>query len=151
MRAAIGRETACLFCQQCKTVWVEATFLLSHLVVVHQGGEVATGAIQRIKRLQRDTRGREVMFRFTDTDQQFTFDFYRCSYCSTEDCASYTDLFVHTSTAHNTNVLKCNIFQNMFLNYGSLISHVCYGPPTGTAAKPFFPPALPDVHRKSQH
>ena len=36
LRAAVDREGDCLFCQQCRTVVVEATFLLSHLVVAHQ-------------------------------------------------------------------------------------------------------------------
>ena len=138
LRAVIDRQTSCLFCQQCKTVWVEATFLLSHLVVVHQGGEDTTAAIHRIKRLQRDTRGREVMFRYTDTEETFSFDFYRCSYCSTTDCKTYTELFAHTAAVHSTKVLTCNICQNIFLNYGSLISHVCCGPPTSTAAKARF-------------
>ena len=57
LRAAVDKEAGCLFCQQCRIVWVEATFLLSHMVVVHQAGDTTNLAIQRIKRLQRETKG----------------------------------------------------------------------------------------------
>merc|ERR1712142_1203387 len=137
LRVAVGKQVDCLFCQQCHTVWVEAAFLLSHMVVVHSGGEREQEVIGTIKKYLRETRGKEVVFRFQDTEQ-FSLDYYRCSYCSTTTCNSYTDLFTHTASSHSTKVLTCNICQNIFLNYGSLISHVCSGPPTTTTAKARF-------------
>ena len=139
LRAAVDSEAGCLFCQQCRIVWVEATFLLSHMVVVHQAGDATNLAIQRIKRLQRETRGaREVMFRYCDVEETFEHSIYRCSYCSTSECKSYETLESHTANAHKAKVLTCNICQNNFLNYGSLISHVCSGPPTATTARARF-------------
>lgn len=35
-------------------------------------------------------------------------------------------------------VLTCNLCENVFLNYGSFVSHVCYGPSPGTAHKAKF-------------
>ena len=136
LRVTVAAHQDCLFCQQCRTVWVEAAFLLSHIVLVHAGGQAEQAVIAAIKRFGRDTRGKEVMFRYQS--EHFQLDCYRCSYCSTTSCTSYTDLFAHTAAAHATKVLTCNICQNIFLNYGSLISHVCCGPPTTTTAKARF-------------
>ena len=139
LRAAVDRqcEAGCLFCQQCRIVWVEATFLLSHMVVVHQAGDATNLAIQRIKRLQRETKGsREVMFRYCDTEE--TFKYYFKSDHPTSDCKSDEALESNTANAHKAKVLTCNICQNNFLNYGSLISHVCSGPPTATTARARF-------------
>lgn len=74
------------------------------------------------------------MCRYSDTEETFTFSVYHCSHCSTSDCHTYQELKEHTQTAHGKNILTCSICGNMFLNYGSLISHVCSGPPTSQAA-----------------
>ena len=89
----------------------------------HQAGEEATLAIQRIKRLQKEVRGREVMFRwverlgllsmvgllqifdyvplmvmfrYSDTEETFTFSVYHCSHCPTSACRTYQELKVNT-------------------------------------------------------
>ena len=137
LRAIVDLHRDCLFCQQCRTVWVEATFLLSHMIMAHGGGEREESIISAIKKYHKDTRGKEVMFRY-ETSPDYSLDTYSCSYCLEFTSGSYTDLFVHTATAHGAKVLTCTICQNMFLNYGSLISHVCNGPPTSTTARARF-------------
>ena len=101
-------------------------------------GEAAQTAIARIKRYLRDIRRKETIFHYLSPEEKFTTTFYRCSYCPTTDCREYVDLFRHTAEAHNTKVLTCNICQNIFLNYGSLISHLCSGPPTSSTARARF-------------
>jgi len=145
MRSLVDAFSACLFCQQCKTVGVDSQFLLSHFHIIHPGeevvrllGEQPQAAIARLKRYLRDIRRKEIIFHYLPTEQRFATSFYRCSYCPTTDCQEYADLFRHTAEAHNTKVLTCNICQNIFLNYGSLISHLCSGPPTSAAARARF-------------
>ena len=145
MRRIIDFYSSCLFCQQCKTVSVDAQFLLSHFHIIHSEdgvnnklGENAQHCISRIKRYLRDIRRKEILFNYIPPEELFVLEFYRCSYCPTTECKQYNDLFLHTDTAHNTKVLTCNICHNIFLNYGSLISHVCNGPPTSSAARARF-------------
>ena len=40
---------------------------------------------------------------------------------------TYGDLMRHLESAHGAKVLTCQLCQNIFLNYGSFKSHVCYG------------------------
>ena len=145
MRRIIDSYSSCLFCQQCKTVSVDAQFLLSHLQIIHSEdgvsnslGENVQHCIARIKRYLRDIRKKEILFNYIPAEEIFVLEFYRCSYCPTAECRQYEELFNHTAAAHNTKVLTCNICHNIFLNYGSLISHVCSGPPTSAAARARF-------------
>ena len=145
LRSVVDSFSSCLFCQQCKTVGVDAQFLLSHLHIIHPAdqvgrllGESAQPVIARIKRYLRDIRRKEIIFHYLSPEEKFTTNFYRCSYCPTTDCREYADLFRHTDEAHSTKVLTCNICQNIFLNYGSLISHLCSGPPTSSTARARF-------------
>ena len=116
LREMVDCNTDCLLCQQCKTVWVEATFLLTHMITVHQGGEFEESLIAAIKKYHKETRGKEVIFRYFE---------------------SYLDLSKYIASEPEEKVLMCNICQNMFLNYGSLISHVCSGPITAPARARF--------------
>lgn len=145
MRRVIDMYPNCLFCQQCKTVSVDAQFLLSHLHIIHSEesltnylGEDAQHCISRIKRYLRDKKEKEILFNYIAPEEIFVLEFYRCSYCPTTECQTYEDLFKHTALAHSTKVLTCNICDNIFLNYGSLISHVCSGPPTSSTARARF-------------
>jgi len=145
LRDVVEHFSSCLFCQQCRMVSVDTQFLLSHLLVVHSEHGVVEllkeepkDCITRLKRFLRDTRQKELMFRYQGDGEEFTLEYYRCSYCPTQECTSYSALFIHTAEAHNTKVLTCNICQNIFLNYGSLISHVCSGPPTTATARARF-------------
>jgi len=145
MRQVVDLFTSCLFCQQCKTVSVDAQFLLSHFHIIHSDdgvnnslGENAQHCITRIKRYLREARRKEILFNYCPPEEIFVLEFYRCSYCSTTECRHYEQLFKHTAFAHNTKVLTCNICHNIFLNYGSLISHVCSGPPTTSTARARF-------------
>ena len=145
MRRIIDKFVTCLFCQQCKTVSVDVTFLLSHFHIHHLQdgvnnimGETAQNCIQRVKKYLKDTKRREVLFNYCPREELFVLEFYRCSYCPTTECKEYSDLFKHTETVHQTKILTCNICRNIFLNYGSLISHVCTGPPTSNATRATF-------------
>lgn len=145
MRQLLDTFTSCLFCQQCKTVSVDAQFLLSHFHIIHSDngvdsflGENTQHCIARIKRHLRDIKKKEMLFNYMPPEEIFILEFYRCSYCPTSECRVYEDLFKHTAEAHNTKVLTCNICHNIFLNYGSLISHVCSGPPTSSTARARF-------------
>ena len=145
MRRIIDTYPDCLFCQQCKTVSVDAQFLLSHFHIIHSDsdinnimGENAQHCIARIKRYLRDIKKKEILFNYIPPEEIFILEFYRCSYCPTSECRVYEDLFKHTADAHQTKVLTCNICRNIFLNYGSLISHVCSGPPTSSTARARF-------------
>ena len=138
LRMLVEEHTDCLFCQQCRTVWVEATFLLTHMIQVHQADpNHQERIIEAIKKYHKETRGKEVMFRFVESSD-FVLDEYSCSYCLHVTCDSYSELFDHVSACHGAKVLTCAVCQNMFLNYGSLISHVCSGPPTATTARARF-------------
>ena len=145
MRRIIDKFIGCLFCQQCKTVSVDVSFLLSHFHIHHLQdgvnnlmGETAQNCITRIKKYLKDTRRKEVLFNYCPREELFVLEFYRCSYCPTTDCKGYTELFKHTETVHQTKILTCNICRNIFLNYGSLISHVCTGPPTSNTSRARF-------------
>ena len=145
MRRIIDKFVTCLFCQQCKTVSVDVTFLLSHFHIHHLQdgvnnimGETAQNCIQRVKKYLKDTKRKEVLFNYCPREELFVLEFYRCSYCPTTECKEYSDLFQHTETIHQTKILTCNICRNIFLNYGSLISHVCTGPPTSNATRARF-------------
>lgn len=46
----------------------------------------------------------------------------------------YSQLFSHVKKEHKTTMLTCHLCQNIFLNYGSYASHVCFGPPSSQQA-----------------
>ena len=61
----------CLFCQQAQMIQVEAIFLLSHLLILHDRqivkqflNEDAQDSIFRIKNYMKDTKIREVIFSY---------------------------------------------------------------------------------------
>ena len=58
---------------------------------------------------------------------------YACCHCRVVTRGTYGDFLAHLDTAHNAKVPTCQLCQNIFLNYGSFKSHVCYG--LGTAHK----------------
>ena len=76
--------SGCLFCQQCRLVSVDTQFLLSHLVVVHSEegvagmlGEDPRDCISRLKRFLKDTKQKELMFRYQADCEEFTVEYYR--------------------------------------------------------------------------
>nr|XP_040572394.1 LOW QUALITY PROTEIN: uncharacterized protein LOC121121511 [Lepeophtheirus salmonis] len=128
----------CLVCQQAHLVCVDSTYLLSHLFIVHDNPTVVSilkedpqKSINRMKRYLKDTKSKEIIFSYQQ-DKDLIIDFYSCSYCSTKSCSTNEDLFRHLEKEHSQKVLTCNLCQSIFLNYGSFISHVCYGPPTNS-------------------
>ncbi|CAB4067934.1 unnamed protein product [Lepeophtheirus salmonis] len=125
-------------CQQAHLVCVDSTYLLSHLFIVHDNPTVVSilkedpqKSINRMKRYLKDTKSKEIIFSYQQ-DKDLIIDFYSCSYCSTKSCSTNEDLFRHLEKEHSQKVLTCNLCQSIFLNYGSFISHVCYGPPTNS-------------------
>jgi hypothetical protein len=75
-------------------------------------------------------RVRDSIFTF-NVGEEFKFSEYRCCYCSEYTSKDYAELFAHVGEAHKSKVLTCHLCQNIFLNYGSYVSHVCFGPPSG--------------------
>ncbi len=128
----------CLFCQQTCFVSVDTMFLLNHFNVVHNQSEVREvlkedpqHCIDRIKRHLKDVRVRDSIFTY-DVVDEFKFSGYRkyrCCYCSGKVFEEYSDLFKHIDEEHKTHMLTCPLCNNIFLNYGSYASHVCFGPP----------------------
>lgn len=53
---------------------------------------------------------------------------YACCCCVQSGMETYNDLLTHLEAVHSSKVLTCQLCQNIFLNYGSFISHVCFGP-----------------------
>ena len=88
------------------------------------GGEREESIILAIRKYHKETRGKEVMFRY-DTSSDYSMDTYSCSYCLDFTSDSYMDLLLHTDTAHGGKVLTCIICQNLLLNDGPVIAHAC--------------------------
>jgi hypothetical protein len=78
-----------------------------------------------VKFLLADTRKDEFIFRY---NRDLTNITYSCCYCDLTITNNYDELFAHLNVAHNSKVLNCHLCQNIFLNYGSFVSHVCFGP-----------------------
>ena len=72
-----------------------------------------------------DTRRDEYIFRYRKTGADLN---YSCSFCSKTFEGDYDELFNHLSNDHASKVLNCHLCQSSFLNYGSFVSHVCFGP-----------------------
>ena len=131
--------SGCLFCQQAQMIQVEAIFLLSHLLILHDRqivkqflNEDAQDSIFRIKNYMKDTKIREVIFSYqssaTTNTENLTKKF-KCCYCSDQNANSYDALLQHLKRQHKKEILTCHLCTNVFLNYGSFLSHVCFGPP----------------------
>ena len=43
-------------------------------------------------------------------------------------CLTYAELFGHIEASHGSKVFTCQLCENVFINYGSYLCHVCYGP-----------------------
>ena len=133
----------CTFCQQAHHIHVDSVFLLSHLLILHDRqlinsylGEDAQDSISRIKSYIRDAKLKEVIFTFHD-DKKFDeiHRNYKCSCCPVE-VDNLSELFEHLDQNHNGQKrLVCHLCQNIFLNYGSYRSHVCFGPPSNGQQK----------------
>ena len=162
-------QIACLMCQQARIITVDAIFIYTHLST-HDPEETVKvlkenpqDAILRIKKYFRDSRLKEMTFQYEclqderlsqgdesegqDHDQQNKYKrflndsgTYSCCGCSNASSNTYNKLLEHLDTNHNSKVLTCQLCQNIFLNYGSFISHVCYGPPTNA----------PDQHARAK-
>ena len=121
------------FCQQAHHVNVDAVFLLSHLMKTHDRqlihkylGEDAQDSITRIKSYLRDSKSQsEVIFSYS-TD--LTLDEKYISSCLDTSSSTYKELFTQLEAKHGSKVLTCQLCQNIFLNYGSFRSHICFGP-----------------------
>ncbi len=119
---------SCTFCQQAQALNVEAVFLLSHLLILHDRqmihqylNEDAQDSLSRIKTYMRDAKVKEVIFKPEKMSH------YQCCNChKTND--ELQDLFGHLDQDHSTKMLSCHLCNNFFLNYGSFKSHVCFGP-----------------------
>jgi hypothetical protein len=129
---------SCLFCQQAHIICVDAVFLLSHLLIIHDRqvvnsylGEDAQDSIYRIKNYLRDTKIKEVIFSYKVEPSMIMEPTFQCCYCSNHEAKTYSQLFAHLEVGHGSKVLTCHLCQNIFLNYGSFRSHVCFGPPSG--------------------
>ncbi len=130
-------KDSCQFCQQCQVVTVDAIFLLSHCLILHDRqtvvgilGEDPQDSIFRIKTYMKDKKLRDMIFKFADASEP-KLDVYHCCYCSDDSSPDFDALFDHLESVHSSKVLTCHLCQNIFLNYGSFRSHVCYGPPGG--------------------
>lgn len=94
-------------------------------------GENPQFCISRIKKYLKDIKGKEILFTYDYDVNPFYVDFYHCCVCRDARCSSNDQLTAHLETEHNAKVMTCSLCRNVFLNYGSLISHICGGPPTG--------------------
>ena len=123
------------FCQQAHHVNVDAVFLLSHLMKTHDRqlihkylGEDAQDSITRIKSYLRDSKSQsEVIFSYS-TDLILEDKSAYISSCLDASSSTYAELFQNLEQNHGSKVLTCQLCQNIFLNYGSFRSHVCFGP-----------------------
>ena len=151
----------CLFCQQARIITIDAIFVYSHLTT-HDSettmkllAEDPRDAISRLKKYFKDSRLQEMTFQYSYSqddsicaDEEIvepnnsrsiklkrffsSADTYNCCCCSDISSATYDQLLEHLSANHDSKVLTCQLCQNIFLNYGSFISHVCYGPQANT-------------------
>lgn len=134
-------KESCLFCQQTTYVSVDTIFLLSHLHIIHQPDQVLNilkedpeFCIDRIKKYLKEVKMRDIIFTY-GVGQTYQFSGYKCCYCSQwHEASNYDRLFEHVAEEHKSKVLTCHLCQNIFLNYGSYVSHVCFGPPSGGQA-----------------
>ena len=108
-------------------------FLFFYRQIVKQFlNEDAQDSIFRIKNYMKDTKSKEMIFSYRDSaangsEPDLNF---KCCYCCDSNSQSYEALFEHLNIEHNQKVLTCHLCQNIFLNYGSFRSHVCFGPPS---------------------
>ena len=151
----------CLFCQQARIITIDAMFVYSHLTThdpettIKLLEEDPRDAISRLKKYFKDSRLQEMTFQYSYSQDdsicadEETFDpnssrsiklkrffssadTYNCCCCSDISSTTYDQLLEHLSANHDSKVLTCQLCQNIFLNYGSFISHVCYGPQANT-------------------
>ena len=158
-------ENSCILCQQSRILTVDAIFVYTHLITHDQQvtisilNEDPQDAISRLKKYFKDSRLQEMTFQYASLNdecesqedetenegnvehnnyRQFlgSTEAYNCCCCSNTSSKTYSQLLDHLDTIHNSKVLTCQLCQNIFLNYGSFISHVCYGPASSTTGQP---------------
>ena len=93
-------------------------------------GEDAQDSIFRIKNYQRDTKVKEVIFPPLKTSPNELGSTFQCSYCAL-NYNKLDDLLQHLESGHGQKMLSCHLCNNMFLNYGSFRSHICFGSVSG--------------------
>lgn len=157
-----SENNACSLCQQARNITVDAIFIYNHLAT-HNLQETnnilkedPVDAISRLKKYFRDSRLQEMLFQYSilsdDSDgsedqihvyhsksnnkQFLNSGTYSCCSCSNSSSVTYNQLLEHLNTVHGSKVLTCQLCQNIFLNYGSFSSHVCYGPLTDVGSQP---------------
>jgi len=135
-----------LFCYQACFISVDTLLVLNHLNASYSPAEVKgvlgedpQHCIDRLKKHLKDMRQKDSIFTYellgedgSSTASEPSFDVavngYRSCY-SRKVLSSYGELFEHVEREHQQKVLTCQLCQNIFLNYGSYLSHVCFGPP----------------------
>ena len=148
MKDAVDRfaeREGCRLCYQSRSVAVDATALLTHLGLKHDPdavlealhGENPAACATRIRKHCRDIRMKEILFRYTETLEEFN-GIYRCCYCVDKVCLTYAELSGHIESAHGSKTFTCQLCESVFINYGSYLCHVCYGPKTAQPKKPYF-------------
>ena len=144
MKDAVDRfveREGCEFCYQSRSIAVDATSLLTHLNLRHDldtvlellNGENPAMCATRIRKHCRDIRMKEILFRYTETLEEFN-GIYRCCYCTDKVCLTYGELTSHIESAHGSKTFTCQLCGSVFINYGSYLSHTCYGPKTAAQA-----------------
>lgn len=135
-------KATCLFCEQAQYISVDTVFILSHLTIIHDRSQVEEVfeespefCISRVKKQVRDCRIREIIFNY-NLSEDFSDLTYRCTYCQSRHFPTYDGLLAHVAADHNSKMLACHLCTNVFMNYGSYLSHICGGPPHGSQQTP---------------
>ncbi|TRY61774.1 hypothetical protein TCAL_12268 [Tigriopus californicus] len=136
-------KASCLFCEQAQYISLDTVFILSHLMIVHDRSKVEEVfeespefCISRVKKQVRDCRIREIIFNYNLSDDLSELITYRCTYCSSRHFPTYDGLLAHVAADHSSKMLACHLCTNVFMNYGSYLSHICGGPPHGSQQTP---------------
>ena len=148
MKDAVDRfaeREGCKFCYQSRSIAVDATSLLTHLNLKHDldavlealSGENPAMCATRIRKHCRDIRMNYILFRYTETLEEFN-GIYRCCYCMDKVCLTYGELVSHIESSHGSKTFTCQLCDSVFINYGSYLCHVCYGPKTAQPKKSCF-------------
>ena len=141
LRTALSRfSKSCLVCLQAMDLSVDMVFLLHHMNKCHAKSyeifeEDPALALERLKKHLKDSRKNELIFDYQTSSVLNNQKHYLCSHCADASSSQYSELLWHLENKHSAKVMICQLCQNIFLNYGSFKSHVCYGQSSKLKAK----------------
>ena len=134
-----------LVIEQATYISVDTLFMLKHFaakldraVVDRVLGEDLDFCMTRVRKQVKECRIREIVFNYSLEEGGLKVKQYHCCYCSSSTFDTLDGLMAHIEVEHQSKVMKCVICENVFMNFGSYLSHICLGPPGAAPVKAKF-------------